>query len=121
PSHVVKELEDLKVTVFGLTTEDTPMQSSREHTKNFDFIPAVEEAKKIVPVLRKDTDVLIALTHMGHYENETHGLNAPGDVTLARNVPGIDIVVGGHTRTPLFKPSIENDTILLHAGEWGKY
>lgn len=121
PSHISKELEDLKVTVFGLTTEDTPTASNPINSKNLFFVPAVEEAKNIVPKLRAKTDVLIALTHMGHYQNETHGSNAPGDVTLARQVPGIDVIVGGHTQKPLFEPDIQNGTVIVQAQEWGKF
>lgn len=121
PSHIVKEIEDMKVTIFGLTTEDTPVKSSRINTQAFNFVSAVEEAKKIVPTLRAETDVLIALTHMGHYANESHGADAPGDVTLARQVNGIDVIVGGHTQKPLFEPDIQNGTVIVQAHEWGKY
>lgn len=121
PSHIKKEFDDLKVTIFGLTTEDTPTASNPSNSKNLRFVPAVEEARQLVPKLRSKTDVLIALTHMGHYQNETHGSNAPGDVTLARQVPGIDVIVGGHTQKPLFAPDIQNNTIIVQAYEWGKY
>lgn len=121
PSHVTKKLNDLKVTIFGLTTEDTPKKSNPENSKGLTFKPSVEEAKTLVPKLRRKTDVLIALTHTGHYPNENHGADAPGDVTLARQVPGIDLIVGGHTQKPLFEPDIQNNTIIVQAYEWGKY
>ncbi len=121
PSHITKEVEDLKVTVFGLTTEDTPIKSKAENSKDLRFVPVVEEAKKIVPVLRKQTDVLIGLTHAGHYANELRGSNAPGDVAIARAVPGIDLIVGGHTQIPLFQADIQNGTIIVQAQDWGKY
>ena len=121
PSHVIKEFGDLKVTIFGLTTEDTPQKSNPKNTKNFKFIPVIEEAKKLVPNLRKETDVLIALTHIGHYPNESNGADAPGDVTLARQVDGIDVIVGGHTQKPLFQPDIQNGSVIVQAYEWGKY
>ncbi len=121
PSHIVKELEDLKVTIFGLTTSDTPLKTNPLNTKGLVFVPAVEEAKKLVPILKKDTDVLIALTHMGHYPDESHGSDAPGDVTLARQVDGIDLIVGGHTQKPLFQADIQNGTTIVQAYEWGKY
>lgn len=121
PSHIVKEFDDMKVTIFGLTTEDTPVKSSPINTASFKFIPAVEEAKALVPELRKETDVLIALTHMGHYADESNGADAPGDVTLARQVNGIDVIVGGHTQKPLFEPDLQNGTIIVQAHEWGKY
>lgn len=121
PSHIVKELDDLKVTVFGLTTEDTPLKSNPENSKHVRFTPAVAEAKKIVPWLRKNTDILIGLTHTGHYPDESHRTDAPGDVTIARQVNGIDLIVGGHTQKPLFEPDYQNGTAIVQAYEWGKY
>ncbi len=121
PSHITKNIDGLKVTIFGLTTEDTPVKSNPKNTAHLKFVPAVEEAKKLVPILRKESDVVIALTHMGHYDNETHGADAPGDVTLARQVNGIDLIVGGHTQKPLFQPDIQNGALIVQASEWGKY
>lgn len=121
PSHIKKEMGDLKVTIFGLTTEDTSVKSNPKNTANMLFVPAIEEAKKIVPLLKQKTDVLIALTHMGHYINEAHGSDAPGDVSLARQVNGIDVIIGGHTQKPLFQPDIQNGSIIVQAHEWGKY
>ena len=121
PSHIIKEYDGLKVTVFGLTTEDTPLKSNPENTKHVRFTPAVQEAKKIVPWLRKNTDVLIGLTHCGHYPNENQVADAPGDVTIARQTKGIDLIVGGHTQKPLFEPDYQNGTAIVQAYEWGKY
>ena len=121
PSHVTKKVNGLNVTIFGLTTEDTPKKSNPDNSKGLYFRPAVEEAKAIVPVLRPNSDVLIALTHTGHYPDEKSGADAPGDVTIARQAKGIDIIVGGHTQKPLFKPDIQNGTIIVQAYEWGKY
>ncbi len=121
PSHMVKELDDLKVTIFGLTTEDTPIKSNPEFSKHLRFTPVVEEAKKIVPYLRQNADVLIAVTHAGHYANESHGANAPGDVSIALSVKGIDLIVGGHTHIPLVTADIQNGTIIVQAQDWGKY
>lgn len=121
PSHVSKNMNGLKVVIFGLTTEDTPQKSKPANSKGLTFRPAVEEAKEIVPSLRSEADVLIALTHTGHYPNESHGTDAPGDVTIARQAKGIDLIVGGHTQKPLFEPDIQNGTIIVQAYEWGKY
>jgi len=121
PSHVRKDLDGLKVTIFGLTTEDTPLKTNPKNVANLTFVPTVKEAKTLVPIIKQGTDVLVALTHMGHYPNEQHGADAPGDVTLARKVPGIDLIVGGHTQKPLFEPDIQNGTIIVQAYEWGKY
>lgn len=44
------------------------------------------------------------MTHMGHYENGQRGVNAPGDVALARylNEGDLDMIVGGHSRACMY-------------------
>jgi 5'-nucleotidase/UDP-sugar diphosphatase len=121
PSHFEKRFEDLDITIMGLTTEDTPLKSKRGNRELVTFTKTVDEAKKLVPELRAKTDVLIALTHMGHYPDARHGADAPGDVTLAREVNGIDLIVGGHTQKALHQADIQNGTIIVQAEEWGKF
>lgn len=121
PSHITKKIDGLNIIIFGLTTEDTPKKSNPLHTKDLYFKPAAEEAIDLVPKLRPKADVLIAVTHTGHYPNENHGSDAPGDVTIARKAKGIDVIVGGHTQKPLFSPDVQNGTIIVQAYEWGKY
>ncbi|MBY0515679.1 MAG: 5'-nucleotidase C-terminal domain-containing protein [Bacteriovoracaceae bacterium] len=119
--YIIKNMHGLKVAILGLTTKDTPLKSKMEGHVNVEFRDPIEEAKLIVPELRKKVQIVIALTHMGHFANENHGADSPGDVTLARTVSGIDIIIGGHTQIPLFKPDIQNGTIIVQAYEWGKY
>ena len=130
----------LKIAVMGLTTDDTARVGNPEFLKDIEFRSPVEEARKLVPELRKQADVVIAVTHMGHYENGKRGINAPGDVALARNVAGIDMVVGGHSQEPVCMdqsgngeydsafgpgksctPDQQNGTWIVQAYEWGKY
>ncbi len=115
------QLGDVKIGVLGLTTMDTPKLSNPDYMTDLKFITPVEAASKIVPELRKTTDVVIAITHIGHFQNAEHGVNAPGDVTLARSVDGIDMIVGGHSQDALFKPDLQNGTLIVQAHEWGRY
>lgn len=119
--YVIKELQDLNIAILGLTTKDTPLKTNPLNVKGLVFKDPIEVARTEVPKLKKQSDILIALTHMGHYPNESHGSDAPGDVTLARQVNGIDIIVGGHTQLPVFTADIQNGAVIVQAGEWGKY
>lgn len=112
---------DLKVAVVGFTTDDTVKLGNPEYLQNIEVRSPIEIAKKLIPELQKQADIVIAVTNMGHYDNALHGENAPGDVTLARTVPGIDIIIGGHSQDPLFKPDVQNSTLIVQAHEWGKY
>lgn len=119
--YIIKSYGGLKVAILGLTTKDTPLKSKMEGHKNVEFRDPIEEAKLLVPQLNKEAHLVIAVTHMGHFPNEQHGADSPGDVTLARQVPGIDVIIGGHTQKPLFKPDVQNGTVIVQAYEWGKY
>lgn len=120
-THLDKDFDGLKVTVFGLTTEDTPKRTNPRSVQDLHFRPVIEEAKDLVPSLRDKADLLIGLTHIGHYPGGHYAPNAPGDETLAQAVNGIDFILGGHTQTTVYPPDTQNGTKILQANEWGKY
>jgi len=136
--YKVFNLGGLKVGVMGLTTEDTRKLAHPDNVGRLEFRSPIAEATKVVPELRRQADVVIAATHMGHYENGQHGTLAAGDVEMARAVSGIDLVVGGHTQNPACmkaenvldrayvpgaacQPDRQNGTWIVQAHEWGKY
>jgi len=43
------------------------------------------------------------------------------DTLLASRHSNIDVIVGGHSHTALFKPFKKNRTIICQAGSWGRY
>ena len=134
--------QGIKIAVIGLTTEDTAKLGNPEFIGEVDFRDPKEEAKKVIAELKETErpDLIFAVTHMGHYENGNRGVNAPGDVALARylNEGDLDMIVGGHSQEPVcmegpnvikknFKPGDEckpdeqNGTYIVQAYEWGKY
>ncbi|EPW6853139.1 bifunctional UDP-sugar hydrolase/5'-nucleotidase UshA [Vibrio parahaemolyticus] len=134
--------QGIKIAVIGLTTEDTAKLGNPEFIGQVDFHDPKAEAKELIAELKKteNPDLIFAVTHMGHYENGNRGINAPGDVALARylNEGDLDMIVGGHSQEPVcmegpnvikknFKPGDEcqpdqqNGTYIVQAHEWGKY
>ncbi|EGQ9248912.1 bifunctional UDP-sugar hydrolase/5'-nucleotidase [Vibrio parahaemolyticus] len=134
--------QGIKIAVIGLTTEDTAKLGNPEFIGQVNFRDPKAEAKELIAELKKteNPDLIFAVTHMGHYENGNRGINAPGDVALARylNEGDLDMIVGGHSQEPVcmegpnvikknFKPGNEcqpdqqNGTYIVQAHEWGKY
>lgn len=134
--------QGIKIAVIGLTTEDTAKLGNPEFIGQVDFRDPKADAKELIAELKKteNPDLIFAVTHMGHYENGNRGINAPGDVALARylNEGDLDMIVGGHSQEPVcmegpnvikknFKPGDEcqpdqqNGTYIVQAHEWGKY
>ena len=119
--YIIKEFDGLKVAIFGLTTEESPILVTPTNVETLEFKSTIETAKELVPTLKEEADIVIALTHMGFYEEAGGGYNSPGDIKLAKEVPGIDAIVGGHSHTEIKEAEIVNDTIIVQAGEWSKY
>ncbi len=80
--------QDLKIAVIGLTTDNTAKLGNPENFTDIEFRkPADDEAGDSGAATTEKPDVIIAATHMGHYDNGDHGSNAPGDVEMARALP----------------------------------
>ncbi len=87
------------------------------------FADAIETAKEMVQVLREmeKVDVVIALSHGGLEKGEDGRYTDGDDVRLAKAVPGIDVVIGGHSHTELREAIIVNDhTPVVQTGKYGE-
>ncbi|MCE7564489.1 bifunctional UDP-sugar hydrolase/5'-nucleotidase UshA [Aliivibrio fischeri] len=141
-AYEIFDKQGIKIAVVGLTTEDTAKIGNPEYIGSLEFRDPKLEAKKVIAELNETEkpDLIFAVTHMGHYENGERGINAPGDVALARflDMGELDMIVGGHSQEPVcmegpnlikknFKPGDEckpdqqNGTWIVQAHEWGKY
>ena len=112
--YIIKEFPGFKVAVLGLTTKEIAKVGNPQIMKELIVKDEVEVAKKLVPELHKQADIVIALTHMGIFENEE-----VGSKRLAKNVPGIDLIVDGHSHTQLTEPLYVNKTPIVQAWQWG--
>ena len=137
PYHVF-ELDGLKVAVVGMTTDDTWKMVDPANIKGIEFRKPALEAAKIMGELKASAHVVIAATHMGHYPDGKSGVNAAGDVEMARAAKGFDLIVGGHSQDPVCMggenkrndayvpgtpcaPDRQNGAWIVQAHEWGKY
>ncbi|KKY40024.1 5'-nucleotidase, partial [Vibrio parahaemolyticus] len=74
PLAILKR-QDLKIAVIGLTTDDTAKIGNPEFFTDIEFRKPAEEAKVVIQELQMNEkpDVMIATTHMGHYDIGNHG------------------------------------------------
>ena len=102
-----------RVVVFGLTV---PMITERMLVRKvsaYVFDDPIQTAERLVPFLRRKytPDILVALTHIGLQQ----------DRTLAAAVPGIDLIVGGHTHNVIDAGEPVGETWIVQAGSHGHY
>ena len=113
PSAVVKQFNNVKLGIIGLLPPDLPILTVAGHlagTTMLSIDSVVASQKHMLREIDK-VDLIIVLSHMGVAE----------DTALATRHNDIDIIVGGHTHLPLFKPIRKNRTIVVQAGSWGRY
>lgn len=120
---IVKVFNGELVGILGLTTEDTPQISAPG--QGIAFTNSIAAAKQAVQDLAGvGVDKIIALTHIGFDR----------DLELAKQVDGIDLIIGGHSHTPvgnipgtiapypLVLQTPNGDPVLVTTDwEWGKF
>ena len=74
------------------------------------FADPTTAAKEVVKILRETekVDVVIALSHGGVEKGPDGRYDAGEDVRLANDVPGIDVVISGHSHTELNEAIVVN-------------
>jgi len=118
PPYVILERNGIRFGIFGLTA---PRVATYTTVEGLAIEDPIECAKRIVPILKEEADVVIGLTHIGYTL----------DKQLAAQVPDIDIIVGGDSHTWIAEPELVRSTaerqafwvggpIIVQDGEWGK-
>src|SRR5438552_6465175 len=117
----VKEVQGVRIGVLGLTTPAIPNWENKPNYEGLDFRETVSEAKKWVPILRdkERVDVVVITMHMGIEEDLRTGTPNPAQVpnenaaiAIARQVPGIDVILMGHTHREVPSLTINNSNVI---------
>jgi 2',3'-cyclic-nucleotide 2'-phosphodiesterase / 3'-nucleotidase len=127
--YIVKDVAGVKLGILGLTTPGVPYWDNPPNYAGLEFRNPVPEARKWVQTLRSQekVDVVIVSMHMGLGEDLRTGELNTGQipheneaVTIAKEVPGIDVIFMGHTHREV--PSLYiNGVLLTQANHWGRH
>jgi 5'-nucleotidase/UDP-sugar diphosphatase len=90
-------IDGIKIAVLGLTTADFLYSWRMEDSKITDPFKAAEDYEEILK--KRNNDFIIALTHIG----------VKKDQKLAKKTSYIDLIVGGHSHTALYKELYETN------------
>lgn len=127
--YLVKEVQGVRVAILGLTTPGIPNWENKPNYAGLEFHEAVSEAQKWVPMLRNQekADVIVIAMHMGLEEDLTTGIPSPSQVpnenaamAIARRVPGVDVILMGHTHRPV-NDLLVNGVLLTQANRWASH
>jgi 2',3'-cyclic-nucleotide 2'-phosphodiesterase/3'-nucleotidase len=102
--YTVLERDGVRIGLLGLVTPNVPAWEKPANYQGLTFEPMDEAARRWVPVLRDDMecDLVVVLAHTG-FEYDSDNPDADPENYLGRlaAVPGIDLVLSGHTHTDM--------------------
>ena len=113
--YTIIERSGIKIGIFGLLGKEA---ASNAPMSEVVFTDVVKKAKEIVNILKKDekVDLVVCLSHSGTWKDKSRS----EDEILAKKVPGIDVIISGHTHTKLTEPILVGNTIIGSCGENGE-
>lgn len=109
--RVVLRAGQLRVGLLGLTPVQFPEHSFWTRVTGFRFRSPRQALEQWVPGTARECDLVVVLSHAG----------LPVDEDLAREVPGINLIIGGHTHAALAEPRRVGDTWIVSAGSHGSH
>jgi 2',3'-cyclic-nucleotide 2'-phosphodiesterase (5'-nucleotidase family) len=99
----VKEIDGKKYAFVGAVTNSINGESYENYLGGIKSLkPVVELNREVQNLEKQGIDRIILISHLGYMQ----------DKAVAENVPGIDIILGGHTHLAL--PGIKKDLNLFH-------
>jgi 5'-nucleotidase/UDP-sugar diphosphatase len=105
--YLVIERAGIRFGIFGTLGKEAMIYTSGGATT---FADPTESAREVVKILREKekVDVVVALSHGGVVKGKDGRYTEGEDVLLVRDVPGIDVVISGHSHTELHEAIIVN-------------
>ncbi|NHJ22200.1 MAG: bifunctional metallophosphatase/5'-nucleotidase [Candidatus Lokiarchaeota archaeon] len=105
--YYIFKVGSLKVLVVGVTGAFNEFYN----LFNIHINDPLQEIKRVLSNIQKtEYNLLIILSHLGLSQ----------DKIIAKKIPNVDIIIGGHSHSPLKECVIENGTIICQAGYYGE-
>ena len=124
--YIIKNVGGVRVAIVGFITPGVPRWEIPANYKGYEFELIPEAAKRVIPEVRKKADLVVAIVHSGlerdpqtgqSYSDQMENENAVG--ALAEQVPGIDVILFGHSHREVAAKVI-NGVLLVQARNWGQ-
>jgi len=108
--YVVKDLGIAKVGILGITNPESNTIVKATSVAGLRFGPATQVQKYLAEV-RARSDIVVVVAHIGSADA----------AKLARDLPGIDVIVAAHDHAPVQTARVEGKTTIVDAGAYTQY
>ncbi|HVP36762.1 MAG TPA: bifunctional UDP-sugar hydrolase/5'-nucleotidase [Terriglobales bacterium] len=107
--YIIIDDGKLRIAFIGLITES--LQKILKEGGKLQVVDAESTLTYYMNVLSDSTDIQVLVSHMG----------VQADKSIAKKVQGLELIIGGHSHSTIFKPAKVGNTLICQAGSNGKY
>ncbi|HEX9911859.1 MAG TPA: bifunctional UDP-sugar hydrolase/5'-nucleotidase [candidate division Zixibacteria bacterium] len=107
--YIILNRGKLRIAFIGLITEG--LEKMLKQNEELEVLNAESTLTFYMKGLEEKSDFQILVSHMGDQK----------DKSIARNIEGLELIIGGHSHTTIFKPFKINNTLICQAGSRGRY
>jgi len=123
-NSLVLEKSGLRLGMIGITTDQILNLILPKYSKKLSVQDPISVTKRELTHINKNgADIVVVLSHLGLAQSglglHQHVVN--DDRNLARNIPDIDLIIGGHSHTFLDSGQREGNTLIVQAGYRGDF
>lgn len=104
-AYAIKEAAGIKIGILGLFSDTVSVEPSMTVQDPFKTV------RTIIASLQKTCSFIIVLSNLG----------LDGDKKLAKNIPGIDLIISGRATQRMLEPVKEGKSIIVQAYRRGQY
>ncbi len=109
--YIVKDVGIAKVGILGITNPDSNTIVKATSVAGLKFGVPASGIQPFLSELQKQADIIVVVAHIGSADA----------AKLARDVPGIDVIVAGHDHMPVQTARVEGKTTIVDAGAYTQY
>lgn len=128
--YAVLKAGPLRIGLFSLLTEVSGLVTA-PNFQTAKYYDPVKVAQAAVEKLSKEADVIVCMSHVGvvppwsEEEEPAHASHKVTDEVIAQKVPGIDVILSGHTHAMVARPLViksgNHRTLIVAPGYGGGY
>ena len=113
PPFVAIDCAGVRVGVIGLAAAVARQLLPAPERDQVRLTIGEDELRALVPRLRREhgANLIVVLSHLGF----------PQDCKLAARVPGVDVILSGHTHDRLRTPALIDNTLIMQSGAHGSF
>jgi 5'-nucleotidase/UDP-sugar diphosphatase len=108
---VVKDVGIARVGIIGLTNPGSATIVKATSVTGLQFQTAADSLRPLIAEVQKQADIVVVAAHVGLIDA----------VQLARDVPGIDVIVAAHDHLAIQTARLEGRTTIVNAGAYTQY